>query len=162
MGQFKPVEIAGWTKEYDPMRPVNPASGGNYFPCGDILDLHSYPEPVMFLFDADRVNVVGEFGGIGMALKGHLWNEDRNWGYGDLKGKEEATEQYVKYANRLKELSALGLCGAVYTQTTDVESEINGLMTYDRKIVKMDADALRKVNREVCHCLNNSLPEQEK
>ena len=162
MGQFKPVEIAGWTKEYDPMRPVNPASGGNYFPCGDILDLHSYPEPVMFLFDADRVNVVGEFGGIGMALKGHLWNEDRNWGYGDLKGKEEATEQYVKYANRLKELSALGLCGAVYTQTTDVESEINGLMTYDRKIVKMDTDALRKVNREVCHCLNNSLPEQEK
>ena len=56
----------------------------------------------------------------------------------------------------------MGLCGAVYTQTTDVESEINGLMTYDRKIVKMDADALRKVNREVCHCLNNSLPEQEK
>lgn len=94
----------------------------------------------MFLFDADRVNVVGEFGGIGMALKGHLWNEDRNWGYGDLKGKEEATEQYVKYANRLKELSVLGLCGAVYTQTTDVESEINGLMTYDRKIVKMDAE----------------------
>ena len=162
MGQFKPVEIVGWTKEYDPTRPVNPASGGNYFPCGDILDLHSYPEPVMFLFDADRVNVVGEFGGIGMALKGHLWNEDRNWGYGDLKGKEEATEQYVKYANRLKELSALGLCGAVYTQTTDVESEINGLMTYDRKIVKMDADALRKVNREVCHCLDNSLPEQGK
>jgi len=162
MGQFKPVEIVGWTKEYDPTRPVNPASGGNYFPCGDILDLHSYPEPVMFLFDADRVNVVGEFGGIGMALKGHLWNEDRNWGYGDLKGKEEATEQYVKYANRLKELSVLGLCGAVYTQTTDVESEINGLMTYDRKIVKMDADALRKVNREVCHCLDNSLPEQGK
>ncbi|MFR4462038.1 MAG: beta-galactosidase, partial [Bacteroides xylanisolvens] len=83
-------------------------------------------------------------------------------GYGDLKGKEEATEQYVKYANRLKELSVLGLCGAVYTQTTDVESEINGLMTYDRKIVKMDADALRKVNREVCHCLDNSLPEQGK
>ena len=82
--------------------------------------------------------------------------------YGDLKGKEEATEQYVKYANRLKELSVLGLCGAVYTQTTDVESEINGLMTYDRKIVKMDADALRKVNREVCHCLDNSLPEQGK
>lgn len=79
-----------------------------------------------------------------------------------MKGKEEATEQYVKYANRLKELSVLGLCGAVYTQTTDVESEINGLMTYDRKIVKMDADALRKVNREVCHCLDNSLPEQGK
>ena len=61
MGQFKSVEIADWTKKYDPTRPVNPASGGNYFPCGDILDLHSYPEPVMFLFDADRVNVIGEF-----------------------------------------------------------------------------------------------------
>ena len=157
MGQFKSVEIADWTKKYDPTRPVNPASGGNYFPCGDILDLHSYPEPVMFLFDADRVNVIGEFGGIGMALKGHLWNEDRNWGYGDLKGKEEATEEYLKYANRLKELSALGLCGAVYTQTTDVESEINGLMTYDRKVVKMNADALQKVNSEVCRCLDNPL-----
>lgn len=157
MGQFKSVEIADWTKKYDPTRPVNPASGGNYFPCGDILDLHSYPKPVMFLFDADRVNVIGEFGGIGMALKGHLWNEDRNWGYGDLKGKEEATEEYLKYANRLKELSALGLCGAVYTQTTDVESEINGLMTYDRKVVKMNADALQKVNSEVCRCLDNPL-----
>ena len=112
----------------------------------------------MFLFDADRVNVIGEFGGIGMALKGHLWNEDRNWGYGDLKGKEEATEEYLKYANRLKKLSALGLCGAVYTQTTDVESEINGLMTYDRKVVKMNADALQKVNSEVCRCLDNPLP----
>ncbi len=155
MGQFKPVEIAEWTKAYDPTRPVNPASGGNYFPCGDILDLHSYPEPVMFLFDADRVNVIGEFGGIGMALKGHLWNEDRNWGYGDLKGKEEATAEYLEYANRLEELSALGLCGAVYTQTTDVESEINGLMTYDRKVMKMDAEALRKANSEVCRCLDS-------
>ncbi len=155
MGQFKPVEIAEWTKAYDPTRPVNPASGGNYFPCGDILDLHSYPEPVMFLFDADRVNVIGEFGGIGMALKGHLWNEDRNWGYGDLKGKEEATAEYLEYAKRLEELSALGLCGAVYTQTTDVESEINGLMTYDRKVVKMDAEALRKANSEVCRCLDS-------
>ena len=158
MGQFKSVEIADWTKKYDPTRPVNPASGGNYFPCGDILDLHSYPEPVMFLFDAGRVNVIGEFGGIGMVLKGHLWNEDRNWGYGDLKDKEKATEEYLKYANRLKELSALGLCGAVYTQTTDVESEINGLMTYDRKVVKMNADALQKVNSEVCRCLDNPLP----
>ncbi|MDE5889582.1 MAG: beta-galactosidase, partial [Bacteroidales bacterium] len=155
MGQFKPVEIAEWTKAYDPTRPVNPASGGNYFPCGDILDLHSYPEPVMFLFDADRVNVIGEFGGIGMAMKGHLWNEDRNWGYGDLKGKEEATAEYLEYANRLEELSALGLCGAVYTQTTDVESEINGLMTYDRKVMKMDADALRKANSKVCRCLDS-------
>jgi len=158
MGQFKPVEIAEWTKKYDPTRPVNPASGGNYFPCGDILDLHSYPEPVMFLFDAGRVNVIGEYGGIGMALKGHLWNEDRNWGYGDLKDKEEATEEYLKYANRLIKLSALGLCGAVYTQITDVESEINGLMTYDRKVVKMNADTLQKVNSEVCRCLDNTLP----
>ncbi len=159
MGQFNPVEIAEWTKEYDPTRPVNPASGGNYFPCGDILDLHSYPEPVMFLFDAECVNVIGEFGGIGMALKGHLWNEDRNWGYGDLKGKEEATSEYLGYAAKLKELSERGLCGAVYTQTTDVESEINGLMTYDRKVVKMDAEALRKANSEVCRCLDKPAKE---
>lgn len=155
MGQFKPVEIAGWTKEYDPTRSVNAASGGNYFPCGDILDLHSYPEPIMFLYDSEVANVIGEFGGIGMALQGHLWNEDRNWGYGDLKSRDEATEQFLQYARKLIELAGTGLCGAIYTQTTDVESEINGLITYDRRVVKMDAGSLRQINSAVSHCLDD-------
>ncbi|MDR0977038.1 MAG: beta-galactosidase, partial [Prevotellaceae bacterium] len=63
-GQFKTPEIAEWTKEYDPSRLVNPASGGNHYACGDILDLHNYPAPDLYLFDAARATVLGEYGGI--------------------------------------------------------------------------------------------------
>ena len=62
-GQFKTLEIAEWTKEYDPTRLVNPASGGNHYTCGDMLDLHNYPAPEMYLYDAQRANVLGEYGG---------------------------------------------------------------------------------------------------
>lgn len=69
MGQFKTPEIAEWTKEYDPTRLVNPASGGNHYTCGDMLDLHNYPAPEMYLYDAQRANVLGEYGGIGWVVK---------------------------------------------------------------------------------------------
>lgn len=68
-GQFKTPEIAEWTKEYDPTRLVNPASGGNHYTCGDMLDLHNYPAPEMYLYDAQRANVLGEYGGIGWVVK---------------------------------------------------------------------------------------------
>ena len=80
-GQFKTPEIAEWTKEYDPTRLVNPASGGNHYTCGDMLDLHNYPAPEMYLYDAQRANVLGEYGGIGWVVKNHIWEPDRNWGY---------------------------------------------------------------------------------
>jgi hypothetical protein len=67
-GQFKTEEVIAWTKKYDPSRLVNPASGGNHRACGDVLDLHNYPGPNMFLFDAVRVNVLGEYGGIGLPI----------------------------------------------------------------------------------------------
>ena len=63
-GQFKTVEIAEWTKQYDPTRLVNPASGGNHYTCGDMLDLHNYPQPEMYLYDAQRATFLGEYGGI--------------------------------------------------------------------------------------------------
>jgi beta-galactosidase/beta-glucuronidase/DNA-binding CsgD family transcriptional regulator len=71
-GQFKTVEIAEWTKQYDPTRLVNPASGGNHYTCGDMLDLHNYPQPEMYLYDAQRATVLGEYGGIGLVLKDHI------------------------------------------------------------------------------------------
>ena len=153
-GQFKTREIAEWTKQYDPTRIVNPASGGNHYTCGDILDLHNYPAPDMYLYDASRVNVLGEYGGIGLVLKDHLWEPNRNWGYVQFNNSAEATAEYVKYAEMLKKLITRGLSAAVYTQTTDVEVEVNGLMTYDRKVMKMDEKTLRKVNQEICNILN--------
>ena len=152
-GQFKTVEIAKWTKQYDPTRLVNPASGGNHYTCGDMLDLHNYPAPEMYLYDAQRATVLGEYGGIGLVLKDHLWEPDRNWGYVQFNSSKEATDEYVKYADMLLQLVKRGFSAAVYTQTTDVEVEVNGLMTYDRKVIKLDEKRVSEINRRICKSL---------
>ena len=154
-GQFGTEKAAEWTKTYDPSRLVNPASGGNHRPCGDILDLHNYPGPNMFLFDAERVNVLGEYGGIGLALENHLWWDKRNWGYVQFKTIDEVTAEYVKFAKELQGMVKRGFSAAVYTQTTDVEGEVNGLMTYDRKKIKINEAAVRKANQDII----NELPK---
>ncbi len=154
-GQFDTEKVVAWTEAYDPSRLVNPASGGNHRACGDILDLHNYPGPEMYLADPMRVNVLGEYGGIGLALDGHLWWNNRNWGYIQFKSSDEVTAEYVKYAKELKALVKKGFSAAVYTQTTDVEGEVNGLMTYDRKVIKINEDAVRKINKEVIDSMNN-------
>ena len=146
-GQFKTPEIAEWTKNYDPSRLVNPASGGNFYTCGDILDLHNYPEPRMYLYDAQRANVLGEYGGIGLVIPEHIWVPDNNWGYVSFRSPGEVTDVYVKYAQQLKDLAEKGFSAGVYTQTTDVEMEVNGLMTYDRKVIKIDEDRVREANQ---------------
>ncbi|MBR3021201.1 MAG: beta-galactosidase [Bacteroidaceae bacterium] len=153
-GQFKTPEIVAWTKDYDPTRLVNPASGGNFYACGDILDMHNYPEPKMILFDPTRVNVLGEYGGIGLALEGHLWVKDRNWGYVQFKSSDEVTAEYVKYAGMLLDLVRQGYSAGVYTQTSDVEIEINGLLTYDRKVTKVDVAKVAAANRALCRSLS--------
>ena len=153
-GQFDTEKVAEWTKNYDPSRLVNPASGGNHWACGDILDLHNYPGPSMFLFDPQRVTVLGEYGGIGLPLENHLWWNKRNWGYVQFKNSDEVTAEYVKYANELKEMVDRGFSAAVYTQTTDVEGEVNGLMTYDRKEIKINEAAVKKANQAVINQLS--------
>ena len=153
-GQFKTEDITEWTKAYDPSRLVNSASGGNFYRTGDILDLHNYPGPDLYLYDAERVNALGEYGGIGLALEGHLWQTDKNWGYVEFKNAKEVTDEYIKYAEHLKRLIKAGFSAAVYTQTTDVEGEINGLITYDRKVIKIEEDRLRKINLEICNSLS--------
>ncbi|MEA5063973.1 MAG: glycoside hydrolase family 2 TIM barrel-domain containing protein [Petrimonas sp.] len=154
-GQFKTQEIVEWTKQYDPSRLVNPASGGNHYHLGDMLDLHNYPHPEMYLYDGQRATVLGEYGGIGWANKEHLWEPDRNWGYVQFNSSNEVTNEYIKYAEQLKQIIRQGFSAAVYTQTTDVEVEVNGLMTYDRAVVKIDEGRVRKVNQEICHILND-------
>lgn len=155
-GQFKTVEITDWTKNYDPDRLVNSASGGNHFLfAGDILDLHHYPMPELYLSDAKRILVLGEYGGIGFPIKDHLWKNDRNWGYIRFENSKDVTDEYVKYGNSLLEFVNKGFSAGVYTQTTDVEIEVNGLMTYDRKIDKMEISRVKEINSRLCHCLDN-------
>ena len=154
-GQFKTPEIVAWTKEYDPSRLVNPASGGNHYTCGDILDLHHYPGPNMFLYDPRRATVLGEYGGIGLVVEGNTWvNDKKNWGYVKFNTSDEVTNEYIKYGKHLLELIQKGFSAAVYTQTTDVEGEINGLMTYDRKVIKMNEAKVREINQQICNSLN--------
>jgi hypothetical protein len=154
-GQFKTAEIVEWTKSYDPSRLVNPASGGNYYPVGDMVDIHNYPDPQINLYDGRRACVLGEYGGIGLPIENHLWETGKNWGYVQFKTSEEATNEYIKLAEKLKKLILAGFSAAVYTQTTDVEAEINGLMTYDRKVIKLDEARISKVNKEICNMLNS-------
>ncbi len=151
-GQHRSVKIGNWVQSYDPSRLLNIASGGNFFEVGDIADQHKYPHPD-FPLDVplynDYVKVVGEFGGHGWAVKNHLWDVNkRNWGYGGLpKTKEEYIERYIKSCNILGELKKKGISAGVYTQTTDVEGEINGLITYDRKVMKISPDRLYEIHK---------------
>lgn len=153
-GQFKTKEITEWTKSMDPSRLVNSASGGNYFDCGDIVDSHDYGNPIMYMFNNQKVNVVGEYGGIGCAVDGHLWVKDKNWGYGKMRSQEEVTKRFVELTNRFIDMTKYGCFGAIYTQTTDVEIEVNGLFTYDRKVLKVDEEKVREVNQKLSNIFN--------
>ena len=113
-------------------------------------DLHSYPGPAAPKTETNRVAVLGEFGGLGLPVSGHTWQEEKNWGYRTYKTADELTAAYLDLIKKLRPLTgAQGLAAAVYTQTTDVEVEINGLMTYDRAMVKMDQTAISAANRKV-------------
>ncbi|MBC9912005.1 glycoside hydrolase family 2 protein [Chitinophaga varians] len=151
-GQFKTMDIAGWTIQKDPSRLVNTASGGNFYPIGPIIDLHNYPEPAMpdpAVYGDKRAIVLGEYGGLGLPVEGHVWQQKDNWGYQTFKNADDMFKRYSTFTDRLEELIRLGLSAAVYTQTTDVEVEINGLMTYDRKVQKVPAEKLKAVSQKL-------------
>jgi beta-galactosidase/beta-glucuronidase len=154
-GQFNTQEVVTATRELDDTRLINYASGGNFYrECdAEIFDLHHYPDPKMFLYDESKVNVLGEYGGIGWPVEGHLWQPDKNWGYVQYKSADEVLDTYEKYADMLIPLIDEGFAAAVYTQTTDVEIEVNGLMTYDRKVVKLNVERLSAINRKVIESL---------
>ncbi len=154
--QFDTKAAVDFTTAQDPTRLVNMSSGGNWEPdCGDVLDNHHYPYPAMRLWEPKMANVLGEYGGIGLPLEGHLWQPDRNWGYVQYKNGDEVLNEYSRFADQLILLIRQGVCGAVYTQTTDVEGEVNGIMTYDRKVIKMDEERLRAINTKVIKSMSS-------
>jgi beta-galactosidase/beta-glucuronidase len=149
-GQFDTVRILNLTKQLDPTRLVDGASGGNHFPAGDILDHHQYPGPAVPPPASDRARVLGEFGGLGLPLPGHTWQAEKNWGYRSFTNAAALTDAYVGLIDKLHPMTGEpGVSAAIYTQTTDVEIEINGLMTYDREIVKPDAARVAIANRRL-------------
>ena len=181
-GEFLTHSMLDFVKRYDPLRLVNGPSGcwdwegGDLLPkgwkwenrvptahkpageceAGDTVDMHLYRGPQMYAANDRRISFLGEFGGLGHPVSGHLWKENKdgkgNWGYGgieDTKTREGLEKTYLALMDRLGELAEKGLGGAVYTQTTDVEIEINGLLTYDRKVLKFNPGVLRKAHETV-------------
>jgi len=137
-GQFDTARVVEWTKTADPTRLVDDASGWNDRKVGDVIDMHAYPGPGCPEGDGKRALVLGEFGGLGLQIDGHTW-EKKIWGYQGVKNSEDLTRKYEKLWQRTYELkNDKGLSAAVYTQLTDVETEGNGLVTYDRAVIKPD------------------------
>lgn len=149
-GQFDTVRIAELVKAYDPTRLVNCASGWNDFPAGDVHDIHVYPGPASPEPEEHRAAVLGEFGGLGLPLKGHTWQSEKNWGYRSFTSIEDLTDAYLNLITPLRPLlGSPGLSAAVYTQTTDVEVEVNGLLTYDRAVTKLAPEVLAAAHRRL-------------
>lgn len=149
-GQWDTARIAERVKRLDPTRLVNSVSGWTDRRVGDVHDIHVYPGPGAPRKEADRAGVLGEFGGLGLPVKGHTWQDERNWGYRSYTTSAELTDAYVALIRRLRPMTGDdGLSAAVYTQTTDVEVEVNGLMTYDRAIVKMEEATITAANKSV-------------
>jgi beta-galactosidase/beta-glucuronidase len=151
-GQFKTAEITNWTMQKDPSRLVNSASGGNFHEVGNILDLHNYPGPVMAkpeIFGTKEALVLGEYGGLGLPVEGHTWLNKDNWGYRTFTNADTLFTTFKSYQRQMVPFIQRGLSAAVYTQTTDVEIETNGLMTYDRKVIKIPADKLKEASQRL-------------
>lgn len=128
-------------KKLDPTRLVDDASGWTDKGVGDVIDMHHYPDPAMPKPEENRAAVLGEFGGLGLPIEGHMWMATgKNWGYRGMQDRQQLTDSYVRMLTRAWELKDKGLSACVYTQTTDVETESNGLLTYDREVVKVDPD----------------------
>ncbi|MFO0826978.1 MAG: glycoside hydrolase family 2 TIM barrel-domain containing protein [Phycisphaerales bacterium] len=148
-GQFDTTRIVKLVKSLDPTRLVDAASGWTDRGCGDVFDLHDYAATLAGAAppgDGARANVIGEFGGLGLPIPGHLWRED-GWGYRRFKNAIDLEAAYAKLLGELAELSIDGISGAIYTQTTDVETEVNGLLTYDRDVIKVNSANMAAINR---------------
>jgi hypothetical protein len=147
-GQWDTCRIVELLRRWDLTRLVNNASGWADRGCGDVNDIHKYPGPAAPAPEAKRAGVLGEFGGLGLPIKGHTWQDEKNWGYRSYTNATALTTAYLNLLDNLRPLiQTNGLSAAVYTQTTDVEIEINGLMTYDRAVLKMDEATLRNASQ---------------
>ena len=142
-GQYDTKRIAEWVKTYDPTRIVDAPSGWVDRETGDVIDVHLYPGPGMELPEEDRASVLGEYGGLGFPVEGHLWWDKRNWGYLTYDNEQTFRKEFAALTKNLQGLISWGLSAAVYTQTTDVEGEVNGVMTYDREVLKLDPKETR-------------------
>jgi len=145
-GQHDSERIVELVRASDPTRLVNHASGWHERGLGDVVDRHSYPAPNPPQPEAERAAVQGEFGGLGFNVPGHTWTE--GWGYDLFTDREDLTQRFEDFYQVLHTAAQeRGLSASVYTQTTDIESENNGLLTYDREVAKIEPQAVALAQR---------------
>jgi len=172
-GQYDQKRLTDWIKQTDPSRIVNGHTGEllyvneqlrspspDAYVDADMTDVHSYPDPIMPVKQTGKAQVVGEFGGIGVAIAGHEWNPIKGWGYIDV-APDQLEGKYHILVENLKMLEDEGLSGSIYTQPFDVEGEENGLMTYDREIVKIPFENIRKINSIINPNADTHIPSVE-
>ena len=177
-GQFKTAEIVAYTQDIDNTRLVNPSSGGNHYKFAEgsntFVDEHTYNQPLEVfsrVADPNRPFVLGEYGGLGFNSPGHRWYEKNSQTYNTYTSKNDITDAYVRLANQI-EKQAMGIdndgnktpfcwSAAVYTQTTDVETEVNGLMTYDREVNKFDEKRIRDAAMKLRKLYGNDPTEKK-
>jgi hypothetical protein len=148
-GQFETGRITQLIAGFDPTRLVNSASGWTDRGTGSVNDIHHYPDPAVPPAEENRAIVLGEFGGLGLPVQGHTW-EQKNWGYRTMEDTLQLLAKYESYYNQVFQyVKDNGLSATIYTQTTDVETETNGLMTYDRKVNKMGVENVFKANNNI-------------
>ena len=145
----KSTETTKWLKQIDSTRLISETSGWTDHNCGDMKDHHQYPSPLPTPANDDRLTIVGEFGGLGYFVEGHLWDPEKKWGYRSDNTIEDSLKRYAEIMDNLARCSHESFAGSVYTQTTDVETEANGLVTYDRKVVKYPTDKMREMHKRV-------------
>ena len=145
-GQFDTERLSRLLKQLDPSRLVDDASGWTDKHVGDLSDAHSYPIPDCPAPENTRAVIIGEFGGLGLSVPEHQWSSD-SWSYQMLPDEPALQAWYYELLREVwSQKQSRGLSAAVYTQTTDVETECNGLLTYDRGVAKIPAQQLKIMN----------------
>lgn len=160
-GVYDQERLTKLVKGYDPSRIVNGHSGEllyvndllrapstNPWVNSDMTDIHAYPNPRNVPGLPNKAKVIGEFGGIGVSVEGHEWDDLQGWGYVKLNA-GNLKIQYASMIDSLNKLEKTGLSGSIYTQPFDVEGEENGLLTYDREIIKIPIDEIRLINKKM-------------
>lgn len=149
-GQFDSTFVMERLRALDPTRPVDPASGWHDQGAGELRSLHVYFKPFRFRRDRrGRALALSEFGGYNLRVDGHCFNQ-KDYGYRRLPDAAALWRDFSRlYEREVLPAVPKGLCASVYTQLSDVEDELNGLMTYDRRVVKLDADEVRELNERL-------------